>query len=289
MGGNLTVTIPAVIPASTPVKAAVALALLLLPGCGAPPPPPPGPRPAVVAHRGGALEAPENTVLACRRAIDLGFEWVEIDVRLTRDGIPVVLHDESPARTAGVASAPAVRDLTRSELRRYVVLGEGGPEARGEPVPDLAEVLALPWGKTRLMAELKREPGGGPELRPGDRALVQVTMAEIDRSGRTASVVIASFSPVLLAEVHRVAPARPLIGIAGKEPEIGPLLALGPSRLALNRELVTSARCLDLTARGVEVWAWTVREAGEVGPLLASGAAGIITDIPSTVRRLLED
>ena len=90
-------------------------------------------RPLFIAHRGGSVEAPENTLAAFRRALALGADGIELDVQVTRDGVPVVFHDATLARLTG----------RRGRLARLTSLNCAPSAFSGEPIPTLAEVLAL--------------------------------------------------------------------------------------------------------------------------------------------------
>lgn len=103
----------------------------------------------VVAHRGNAAEFPENSIAALRSAVALGVQWLEIDVQIAADGVPMMLHDDSLQRVTGASGAPwdfSAIDLTRLRL------------ANGDGVATLAEVAG--WladcGDVRLFVELKR-------------------------------------------------------------------------------------------------------------------------------------
>src|SRR5438067_2355598 len=97
--------------------------------------------PILIAHRGGSLEAPENTLAAFRHAIELGMRYVELDVQMSRDGELVVIHDETVDRTTG-GHGPVAR-LTFEELHRLDAGSHFGPEYAGERIPILREVLEL--------------------------------------------------------------------------------------------------------------------------------------------------
>ncbi len=99
--------------------------------------------PAIIGHRGARSNAPENTLAGLRRAHEEGATWVEFDVKLTRDGIPVLIHDETLDRTTD--GRGAVRDLTLAELGRIdagcpAVFGD---RFRGERIPTLEQSLLL--------------------------------------------------------------------------------------------------------------------------------------------------
>ncbi len=106
----------------------------------------------VIAHRGDSAQAPENTLSALRRAIELRAEIAEIDVQETRDGVIMVLHDNDLLRVAGTPRG--LWQLTCAEARRLDVGSWYAPEFKGEQLPTLEEVLDLARGRIRLIIEL---------------------------------------------------------------------------------------------------------------------------------------
>jgi len=110
-------------------------------------------RPLVIAHRGNSSAAPENTLVAIREAIDLGTDCVEVDVRCTKDGVPVLCHDPAIGRVAG--GRGNICDLTLDDLRNVDVGSYKGEEYRGEPIPTFEEALLEAREKTRIVAEVK--------------------------------------------------------------------------------------------------------------------------------------
>jgi len=135
----------------------------------------------VTGHRGAAGLEPENTLRSIRKAIDLGVDRVEIDVRVTRDGRLVVIHDETVDRTTN--GHGYVNELTLDEIRK---LNAG----KGEKVPTLEEVLEITRGKVELQIELKVPEATGSTLRL------------IERENAEGEVIITSFIHDLLRRVH---------------------------------------------------------------------------------------
>ncbi|MCD6592651.1 glycerophosphodiester phosphodiesterase [Candidatus Bathyarchaeota archaeon] len=135
----------------------------------------------VTGHRGAAGLEPENTLRSIRRAIDLGVDRVEIDVRVTRDGRLVVIHDETVDRTTN--GHGYVNELTLDEIRK---LNAG----KGEKVPTLEEVLEITRGKVELQIELKVPEATGSTLRL------------IERENAEGEVIITSFIHDLLRRAH---------------------------------------------------------------------------------------
>jgi glycerophosphoryl diester phosphodiesterase len=97
--------------------------------------------PLLIAHRGGAVEAPENTLAAFRYSLALGIRWFELDVQMSRDGALVVFHDETLDRTTN-GDGP-IGSLTLEDLRRLDAGSWFGSQYAGERIPTLREVLEL--------------------------------------------------------------------------------------------------------------------------------------------------
>ena len=108
--------------------------------------------PAIVAHRGASLRYPENTLAAFRAAVRAGADVIELDARLTADGVPVVMHDAEVATTTD--GSGFVHELTLAQVRAL----RAGPAPRGS-VPTLRQALAFLRGRATVEIDLKNEPG----------------------------------------------------------------------------------------------------------------------------------
>lgn len=242
------------------------------------------------AHRGASAERPENTLLAFDRAIEIGVNAIETDIRVTRDGHVIVVHDERASRMAGVPARWAELDLAEA---RQLDVGWGylAPDGtrpyagQGIGVPTLEEVLdavALP-----LNIDLKEDP----------RA-VDLTLALVRARGAEDRVTLASFQT-------RIAVALRRKGYAGatalSQSEVATLLAL-PA--VLWRQLPFTGTAAQVPVRqgplhfdrtsfiakchslGLRVDFWTIDAADEAARLLALGADGIMTNDPASLRSL---
>lgn len=151
--------------------------------------PPAGPV-QVIAHRGGPVHAPENTLAAFRNAIDQGVSWLEFDVQMTRDGELVVIHDETVDRTTD--GTGAVRDLTLAQVR---ALDAGG----GERVPTFQEVVDLARAHgVGILPETK-----AAHLYPGIEERLLAVLVAADYLDRT---VVQSFDAASLERLRALAP-----------------------------------------------------------------------------------
>jgi len=110
----------------------------------------------LIAHRGALLAAPENTLPALDKAIELGFDFVEMDVRSTKDDVPVVFHDKTVERTTN--GEGQVEDLTWDEIRQLDAGSWFDPAFAGTRVPSLEEALAHLQGRICVMWDTKGKP-----------------------------------------------------------------------------------------------------------------------------------
>jgi glycerophosphoryl diester phosphodiesterase len=228
--------------------------------------------PRVLAHRGLALEAPENTMRAFIAALDAGATFLETDVHATADGVAVIAHDPSLDRVAGrdiVIEQTLWQDLSEIDL------------GQSEGVPGLREaLLALPDARWNI--DLKSDAAVVPAV----RAVVEAKAAS--------RVLLTSFSErrrrqalALLPEVATSA-SQPMVVRALAAQRLGlqralarvlePVEALQVPRRHRGIEILTERSIAAFRAAGVEVHAWTINDPAEMQELLAMGVDGIVTD-----------
>ncbi|WP_406860252.1 glycerophosphodiester phosphodiesterase family protein [Streptomyces sp. HUAS MG47] len=250
--------------------------------------------PLVIAHRGASAYAPENTLAAVDAARELGCAWVENDVRRTRDGELVVVHDETLARTTDVEQrypgrAPwRVRDFTAAEIATLDAGSWFGERWAGERVPTLREYLdRLDAHGQRLLLEVKN-----PELYPGIEAdILRVLGREgwLERRHVRYGLVVQSFGAAALKAVRAQRPDV-VTGFLGT-PAVADLPAyaaftdqIHPSRTTVTADYVAAVHALK-GAHGVplRVSAWTVNDAADARRVAGLGVDGIITDRPDVI------
>lgn len=181
--------------------------------------------PLNIAHRGASIHAQENSLEAFRLAAELGADMIELDVRLTKDGVPVVLHDERLDRTCDRSGL--LRDLTAKELRKEVRL------LNGEAVPLLADVLD----------DLRSQVGFDIEIK--EPAAMHTVTGLVTSTRLHEEVMITSFSPEVVAEASETLPRcrrALLLGTASYHP------------LVRAREAMPLALLRQAKATGVGLW-----------------------------------
>lgn len=239
--------------------------------------------PRVMGHRGAKARAPENTLASLRAAADSGVGWVEFDVMLTADGVPVLFHDETLERTTGAAGSMA--ETTLAELRRRDAGGWFDPVFAGERVPTLAEAIEvlLDCG---LRPNMEIKPTAGTAVATAQAALAVLAERWPERSPVP---LISSFQTDCLAVARRAAPNWPRGLIAeGLPPDWRDLAAdLACRSLHLDWQRVDAAVVAAVTGAGYELAVYTVNDPVEARRLADLGVGCIITDCPGEVREAL--
>lgn len=221
---------------------------------------------------------PENTRLAFVKALDLGADALEFDVQLTRDEVPVVIHDETLERTTDGEGAVADHDL--ADIAKLDAGSWFAASYSNVNVPTLEEVLSTFASKITCNLELK------PDGRVIE--LVRHVLTLVARFEAFDNVIFSSFSADALRELHKHAPdAR--IGVLTQKKALqrsfklaGEVAAesINPPVSMVDSSLVEKAH-----ERGLGVLAWTANEPGEISLLAALGVDGIFSNYPDRVRK----
>lgn len=235
----------------------------------------PGEAAFIVGHRGDRADAPENTMASLELAMD-DLAFVETDVQLSRDGVPVLFHDTTLERVAG--DPRTIADLDLADLRRLDVGAWYGRDHVGERMPTLDEFLgALAARETaRALVELKAD------WRPDE---VRTVVDLIERHGLRGRIVLQSFSLETLFAVQRVSPTTPRIMLIRELPADPVPLAerLGVIGFGTTAASVTAVPgALEAAhAAGVAVLCYTLNSHEGWQEVSELGVDGIITDQPS--------
>ena len=230
----------------------------------------------ITAHRGVSNEAPENTMEALALAVESQADYVEIDVQETKDGVIVLLHDNSLARTCG--DSRMIWEVTWQEVSRMDAGSWFSPEYAGARVPALEDVFREFGGQISMNIEVKNN-GHNSDL-------VGKTIELIELYGMEDYVMISSSSYAYVKQVKESSgriPAGLILSAAYGNFLDSPYVDFVSIRYnAVNRELIRQAH-----ERGKEVHVWTVNTRGAVRRMEQMGADCIITDIPLLAREIL--
>ena len=243
-----------------------------------------------IAHRGASALAPENTLAAIRKAIEIGVDMIEIDVRQSLDHEVVVMHDRSLKRTTN--GHGKVRKKTLAELQKLDAGSWFAPEFANERIPTLEEVLTTVKGHCGLLIEVK----DGHKRSPWFAKRLVTLIRQFDAYDW---VVVQSFNNAILQAIHRLdsritlnklvvytLPGIPVYYDVGFK--LGNVVrdettkALNPNQRYLSKQLLQRLR-----ASNRQTFCWTVDDVPTMKKLITMGVDGIITNHPDRLKQVL--
>lgn len=238
----------------------------------------------VIAHRGFSAVEAENTLPAFEAAIAAGAGGVEFDVRVTADGVPVVLHDPGVDRTTN--GHGLVREITLAELKRLRIDTADGSRTE---VPTLVEVLQLLSARAMVDVEIKNIPGE-PDYDAGAELAVEATIGALQETGFVGSVLVSSFNPASIARCRALAPdlATGLLTIDQVDAAAALTFARGeghPWVLPSAASVSSAGEAFVRQARdaGVRVGTWVVDDPAVAARLVRWGVDAIATNDPAAI------
>ena len=235
----------------------------------------------IIAHRGNSSETPENTLAAFSSAVDVGADMIECDIQIAADGVPVIIHDSTARRTAGVPER--VRSLSSGELASLDAGVWFDERFAGARVPTLREALESVHPPGGWMLELK---GKGFENEDSVRRVIEA----IESSGVSSDkYILGSMCVTALDHVRQERPHWPVIAIVNpKSNRVEQFHHLRPAAYAVRKDLATPDLVSELRQRKSEIWVWTVDDLGDAEALFELGIDGLISNKPRDVLNKLQ-
>jgi len=237
-----------------------------------------------IAHRGASGHAPENTMAAFRRAVELGARFIETDLQITRDARVIAIHDLTLDRTTN--GKGQVHFLTLEQIRALDAgAWFGGREASfsGERVPTLEEILEFAKEHDVIFyLEIKSGSAWGIE---------HAVVAALREQNASARVVILSFDPAAVESVRRL-DSTMMTGFLCEQPSgdlVERTVRVGARQLVARGDLLTPAVVDKAHQAGLQVVAWTINEREQMRRLISAGVDGIITDFPERLLSVLQE
>jgi len=231
----------------------------------------------VVAHRGAAGKAPENTLASIRQAILDQTDWVEFDVQESADGEVVVIHDSDFMKLAGVDLK--VWEGTLAQIREIDIGSWFDPQFSTERVPTLLEVLEETKGKTRAVIELK--------YYGHDQQLEQRVVDIVEQLDMADEVAIMSLKYEGIQKIRALRPDW-TIGLLSAT-AIGNLASLDVDFLAVAKGMATPGFIRRSHEQGKQVFVWTLNDAVSLSRMMSLGVDGVITDEPALAREVIAE
>lgn len=264
-----------------------------------------------IAHRGARSLAPENTLAAARKAFEIGADMWEIDVAMTADGVPFIVHDDTLLRTSNAQAVFPERkphtnqlftwdDVQRLDFGSWFVTtdpfkqiaaGNVSPAEqdgyRGEKAPSLRQALTFTKERDwRVNVEIKDLTGA-----PGDATVVEAVVALIDELAMADRVLISSFNHAYLARVKRTNPSLTTGALVERAVADPAALLRRLDAQAYNPKVgqITETEIGKLRDAGFDVYIWTVNDEATMQRLVAARVSGIFTDFPQLLKPLVGD
>ena len=234
--------------------------------------------PLTISHRACQGHAPENTLAGIRAAIAFGVDAIEIDVQTSRDGVPVLVHDETVDRTTD--GAGRVNDLALGQLKALDAGRGFDGRFASERIPTLAETLELTRRACLLVIEIKQ------------RRIEQEVAAVVRRLGATAAAMIWSFHSEVVEASRIVLPEVPAAQLwSGRSGDTANLLQgavrRGAQAVSVHHDRVDEPLVRAARLRGLSVFTWTADAPEEQARAAACGVAGICTNLPDVLQATL--
>jgi glycerophosphoryl diester phosphodiesterase len=233
----------------------------------------------VVAHRGASGHAPENTMAAFRRAVEMGAQFIETDIHLTRDAELVAIHDTTLERTTN--GSGQVKNFTLADLRALDAGSWFAPEFAGERIPTFDEIVTFAReADVVFYLELKADAPWGAE---------HALSAALRRAGESSRMAVLSFVPAALTTLRKLDPVV-MTGLLFDKPMpdcVGRAIVSGARQLAPRGDLVTPQLVEEAHNAELQVVTWTVNDPAEMRAMMDAGVDGIMTNYPDQLRDLL--
>ena len=238
----------------------------------------------VVAHRGASGHAPENTMAAFRRAVEMGARFIETDLHLTRDARVVAIHDPTLDRTTnghGLVDSLSIKEVRALDAGSWY--SSPGGSFAGERVPTLDEILQFARETDVIFfLEIKSDATWGVE---------HAVVAALRDTGEAARVIILSFDPATLLSVNRLDQTM-MTGFLCEHPSndlVERTVRAGARQIVPRGDLVTPDLVTKAHQAGLQVVAWTINEPDQMRRLIAAGVDGIMSDYPDRLVSVLNE
>jgi glycerophosphoryl diester phosphodiesterase len=238
----------------------------------------------VIAHRGFSGDAPENTLVAFQKAIEVGCDMMELDVHLSRDGQVVVIHDHSLERTTN--GRGKVADYTLEELKQLDAGFWFATRFSGEPIPTLKEALQLAKGRILVNIEIKNGSLGQYTITD----LADRTLQEVEKAAMAEQVIFSSFYPLALDRIQERDSRLWVALLYHKSWQSIPQVTGGKSFSILNlrNSYLTKGKIARIHQEGIRVNTYTVNAAAQMERFIRWGVDGIVTNHPDRLIKILQ-
>lgn len=240
----------------------------------------------IIAHRGFSGVAPENTLISFKKAIEIGADMIEFDVSLSKDGIPVVIHDKTVNRTTN--SKGKVENFTLEELKSFDAGSWYKTEFKDEKIPTLEEVIKISKGKIILNIEIKKYSVKRKIKVDGlEHKIVQL----LEKYEMTNDVLISSFSKMAIQRIKEFNSDIPVAYLYrfGLNPRVIKAFdKFGIYSFNISKRSFSKKSLNNLHDKGIKLNLYTINQKREMRKFIKHGVDGIITNYPNKLIEVIE-
>lgn len=227
----------------------------------------------IIAHRGFSSIAPENTLVAFKKAIECNADYFELDVHKTKNDSIVVIHDSSVDRTSSNSSKGKIAEMNYSDLNSVKVgySKKFGSRYENEKIPTLREALELAKGKIKVCIEIKVY------------GVEEDVLKIINDLGVKDEIIIFSFYYPVLVKIRQLDKNIPILFLINEADKVTMDYAkiIESNAIGVGFGTTITEEYLNLAHKnGIELWKWTVNEEDEMQQLIDLGLDGLITNFP---------
>ena len=241
----------------------------------------------IIAHRGSSGEAPQNTMYAFRKAVADGADAIETDVRKTKDGVLIIMHDSTPKRLAGEQYAGFdVTKMTYDEIKDIDISSKAFPDLPAQHIPRLSDLLEL---VRETGIEVNIELKGNQDI---DDGLEYDVVKAVEEYGVRDKIFYSCFDHTMLANVLKANPDAKVAPLYINSMYKVESYARAMGAFAIHPEYNNFLLRGDFDSvrrAGLEINVWTVNSPIYAQKLVSAGATGLITNFPVQIRRAIEE
>ncbi len=231
----------------------------------------------IIAHRGNSAHAPENSKIAFSQALNLGVDFLECDVQLSKDGVPLVMHDGCFTRITRKMSLHKVDAIDYQEIQHIDSGTWFDDKYSSEKILTLRQFFEKFRNNTGLMIDVKDETVKEQHLASHVAEVINDFNHDHPHHG---PILVGSLNPKVLFCFENTLPKQQLIPIVKYNHHFADFSRLPARYYAVFYPLATKRRIAELHERGIEVWAWVVDDKKIARKLIANGIDGLITNMP---------
>jgi glycerophosphoryl diester phosphodiesterase len=238
----------------------------------------------VIAHRGNSSQAPENTYASFQQSIQMNVDFIECDVQLTKDLVPIVMHDSTIHRILANSEVCEVSALRWDQLKNLDAGSWFDSKFQDQRILSLREFLAMPRGKAGAMIEVKKDTFNEKWM---TKIAADIMKEASNHKENVGPIIIGSLSPEVVIWLQDHMPGQTFISIVKYIEDFDVFFKQTNSKyFGLRYNLATPERIRFLRDHGKEVWVWTVDDKDSAIKFVEDGVQGIITNHPKKIQHM---